>query len=273
MSLSRPAPSVSLSKVVLGLDGSQAALEAGRQIVRVAGPDAEVWAVSCWDPATAMHAGIHAGAVSRDLRRQSLAALDEATRELRPAGSILVRGAEVAGLLSVAQEKHADLVAVGAGGLHGALGMVMGSVASAMCRHAPCSVLLARPLPSSHERGPIVLASDGSVGAMVAASAAAQIAARESLKLIVACVGDEMSCSSAAETADDVEVEERLLAGDPVDAITKLARDEKASLILVGARGRRGIPALGSVSRRVAEAAPCSTLIVRTRSYPVPDDE
>jgi nucleotide-binding universal stress UspA family protein len=268
-----PGDHVPLSRVVVGLDGSPAALEAGRQVSEVAGPGARVWAVSCWDPGTAMHAGIHAGSVARELRAESVAALEAARSAVGQFEPVLVRGSEVAGLLSVAEAEQADLIAVGASGIHGVAGMVTGSVASAICRHAPCSVLVALPRPDVRARGPVVLATDGSVGARIATTAAARIATREGLPLVVACVGEEMACGATGSMAGVNEVSERLLSGSPADAIIALAREESASLIVVGARGHRGLHTLGSVSRRIADRAPCSTLIVRPSSYPAREAE
>jgi nucleotide-binding universal stress UspA family protein len=49
----------------------------------------------------------------------------------------------------------------------------------------------------------------------------------------------------------------------PVAAICNCAEWNRASLIVVGARGVTGVRALGSVSERVAHDAPCSVLIAR----------
>ncbi len=267
-------PDIPLTRVIVGLDGSAPSLEAGRQVPEVAGPEARIWAASCWDPGTAMHAGIHAGSVARDLRATCVAALNDASDVLPPFEPILIRGSEVAGLLSLAENLQADLIAVGSNGLHGAIGMVTGSVASALSRHAPCSVLVALARKDPEIRGPVVLATDGSVGATIAAAAAVRIAAREKLPLVVACVGDDGGFSAASTLAveSDVETTERVLTGHPAEAIAELARSEGASLLVVGARGNRGLRALGSVSRRIVDRAPCSTLIVRPRSYPLRDE-
>ena len=47
-----------------------------------------------------------------------------------------------------------------------------------------------------------------------------------------------------------------------VDALTKVARDEQADLIVVGAKVAHGPGHLGNVPRALMEAAPCAVLVV-----------
>jgi nucleotide-binding universal stress UspA family protein len=49
----------------------------------------------------------------------------------------------------------------------------------------------------------------------------------------------------------------------PVDAILDLAREQQASMIIMGSRRVGGLRALGSVSERVAHRARSSVLIIR----------
>jgi nucleotide-binding universal stress UspA family protein len=53
--------------------------------------------------------------------------------------------------------------------------------------------------------------------------------------------------------------------GDPVAQIIRVARSERADLIVVGTHGRRGLPKffLGSVAERVVTMAPCAVVTVR----------
>lgn len=62
-----------------------------------------------------------------------------------------------------------------------------------------------------------------------------------------------------------VPVERRLLAGDPADAIIRLAESENIDLIVMGTHGRRGLRRLlmGSVAEAVVRAAPCPVLTVK----------
>jgi nucleotide-binding universal stress UspA family protein len=52
--------------------------------------------------------------------------------------------------------------------------------------------------------------------------------------------------------------------GHPVEVL--LAAADNADLVVLGSRGLHGLPALGSVSERVAHRATCSVLVVREPS-------
>lgn len=71
-----------------------------------------------------------------------------------------------------------------------------------------------------------------------------------------------------AERWPDTEV---TVAGpSPVEAIVRETRRRRASVIVLGSRGRSGLPRilLGSVSLSVAKRAPCSVLLVKRRVRP-----
>ena len=63
----------------------------------------------------------------------------------------------------------------------------------------------------------------------------------------------------------NIPVERRLLAGDPADAIIRLAESENADMIVMGTHGRRGLTRLlmGSVAEAVVRTAPCPVLTVK----------
>ena len=66
-----------------------------------------------------------------------------------------------------------------------------------------------------------------------------------------------------------IPVERRLLAGDPADAIIRLAQTEAADLIVMGTHGRRGLARLlmGSVAEAIVRAAPCPVLTVKQPAH------
>lgn len=68
-----------------------------------------------------------------------------------------------------------------------------------------------------------------------------------------------------------VPVERRLLAGDPADAIVRLAQTEDVDMIVMGTHGRRGLSRLlmGSVAETVVRAAPCPVLTVKQPAHVV----
>jgi nucleotide-binding universal stress UspA family protein len=75
-------------------------------------------------------------------------------------------------------------------------------------------------------------------------------------------------CDNAAETVKQAGVacETHHVAGDPADALVRVAQDADADLIVVGSRGMSGARrfVLGSVPNKVSHHCPCSLLIVDT---------
>jgi nucleotide-binding universal stress UspA family protein len=65
------------------------------------------------------------------------------------------------------------------------------------------------------------------------------------------------------EGAPGIEVEQRLVEGDPGDAL--VAESKTAELVVVGSHGRSGLKAalLGSVSRHVVSHAACPVVVVK----------
>jgi nucleotide-binding universal stress UspA family protein len=64
-----------------------------------------------------------------------------------------------------------------------------------------------------------------------------------------------------------LQLETRVLTGDPRDVLVKAAQDERADLLVVGSHGRTGIAkfVLGSVAAHVVTHAPCSVLVVKAK--------
>lgn len=186
-----------------------------------------------------------------------------------------MQGGAVACLLSAMAELEADLVSVGSHGGSRAAGLAVGSVATAICRHAPSTVLIARERSAAVAPN-LVVAVDGSEPALEAARLAAVVAERlGAVATIVSVHEDRRIATENAERAlgvpemaavqGQVEV---AVDGSPHKRIVDLANERNARLIVVGSRGLGGFKALGSTSERVAHKADCSVLIVRRATYP-----
>ena len=69
--------------------------------------------------------------------------------------------------------------------------------------------------------------------------------------------------------ASALQVEERLVSGDPATEIIRVAEERDCDLIVLGSRRltRMQRLLLGSVSRKVVEHAPCSVMIARPRRH------
>jgi nucleotide-binding universal stress UspA family protein len=76
----------------------------------------------------------------------------------------------------------------------------------------------------------------------------------------------EEAIAEAFSGEPPVEVERRLVEGEPAEALER--ESKQADLVVVGSRGRSAIAAalLGSVSRHVVDHASCPVVVVKPRS-------
>jgi nucleotide-binding universal stress UspA family protein len=262
--------------IVCGIDGSPQSAEGPRLATELSAADATIWGVAVWNPALALHAGIHAGDVVDDLRDEAHANARRAAGEFPALQPMVVRGAEVAGLIAAASNLEADLLAVGSHGTSRPAGIVFGSVASGVVHHAQCSVLVARPSEPKAGRRTILHADDGSSCARDAARVASVIAERLDATVTTLHVGTDWEAADrfgagASEliTESGVETVVRRESGSAHRAIVTIAAELDPMLIVIGSRGMTGLKALGSVSERVAHRASCSVLIARQAVHPV----
>lgn len=202
-----------------------------------------------------------------------------------------------------AKEWGADLIMVGSHG-HGTVArFLLGSVAQAVLRTAPCSVEIVRP---SHEPAPlkVLFATDGSECSIAASRAIAeQPWPKNAIFKILSVeelltVSNQMDATSLAAVYPASLLEELVTqahdwarlsvnrakdilsragltvsdgdsvpVGDPRLVILDTATRWQADLIVLGSHGRRGIDRflMGSVSEAVAVHADCSVRIVRPR--------
>ena len=202
-------------------------------------------------------------------------------------------------ILREAEEHPADLIVVGTRGRSGIARLLLGSVAGRVAFHAPCSVLVARPLRAGLSR--VVLGVDGSADSDRAARFLADLPlpAGCRVELITAVLPDAWVSSAAghmllSRLSDDVRevsARERIDAKARLDRLTALFRNRgipcdvalrpgDAADVLLGAAsegadliavGGRGVPAverflIGSVSEKVLRHAACSVLVVRDRT-------
>ena len=254
-------------RILVGVDGSQQALEAARQAALLLDVDGQLTLLSAWDIVHGVGGtGTRIPAYldeefQRAAAETSLRAATEYVGPYAAAVTLLVRGAPVAKLVEEIASDEDTLVAVGSSGVGRLLGIVEGAVATETIHRAPCSVLVARPAKDGFPRR-VVVGVDGSVESAAAFAAGRYLAERFDAELhaLVAWGGKEVNERLVAlitegEHDDTPEA--------PVDALRHAA--ETADLVVVGSRGLHGIRALGSVSEQVAHTASCSTLVVRER--------
>lgn len=283
-----------MTTIVVGVDGS----EHGANAMRWAAAEAELRghelvAVLVWELFNQRHAdGSHrfdpeygeadADAAIAAILDQALGA-DRAARVTRRP----VCDRPAPGLLSAAQD--AELLVVGARGLGGFRGMVLGSVSQQVLHHATVPVAIVRGELPSPVRGRVAVGIDGSEQSVAALRwALAEGAARKATVEVVHVWDAPVGYGPVtAVTADDLggidagarELVEEVLARaqeglPPVDvertitpggaAARLLEAADGADLVVVGRRGLGGFGRLlvGSVSENVARHAPCPVVVM-----------
>jgi nucleotide-binding universal stress UspA family protein len=264
----QPTPADVFDRVACGVDGSDASLDAVRQVAGLVPEGAEVTLFGVANENATVSIGWPDFPVSRAAKvsRETIEAGIEHARALLPA-HVTVQSGIVTGPpapLSVVEPKvrNATVVAIGSHGHRRMSGILLGSVATTLLHSAPCSVLLCRPARSDGFPRSIVVGLDGSAQSRLAAGYAAAIAARTGAKVrgLVAMGGAAVDYSEVRSMVIDngsflLTDDER----DPVDAFAGV----EADLLVLGSRGLRGVRALGSVSERAAHRAGCSVLVIR----------
>ena len=206
----------------------------------------------------------------------------------RPAEVFIDDDVDYAAIIRRAEAWKADVVVLGA---HGRSGLVQafGGVVERVLRHAPCSVLVARS-PAAH--GWVLAATDLSSSSIAAVTTGAEEAGRRGARLeVVRAMGFldveaaylvelgtpsltppplvlETAARELSERVARLHVEAtcKILDRPAAAAIVHEAEALGAELVVVGARGRLGLMALGGVAEKVARTAPCSVLAVRPRA-------
>jgi nucleotide-binding universal stress UspA family protein len=257
--------------IVCGVDGSRLAFEAARQAALLADPGAVLAYV-----AVSWEQGVGATAVATLSHKHARECLRRVRNDARELGvdSALVdeHSTDPAGrLLDFAVGQ--DLLVVGITGHSRAGGILIGSVATNTLHRSSVPVLVARRPPEGVEfPSRIVLASDGTPMSDAAAELTARIAARHGSRVTIVGARDHEApfapglAEHAKWIADATGAEPQIVEppGPPHSAVASAARNIGASLIVSGSRGLTGAAALHSVSERIAHAAPCSVLVVRS---------
>ena len=251
--------------VLVGVDGSEHALEAARQAAILEEVDGRLTLVSVWNTAPVLGGtgtrvpAYHDEQLQRQSGEQALAAACDYVAPLAAATTALVRGAPAAEVLNEIEREEATLVALGSSSSGRLLGIVGGELATEIVHRAPCSVLIARQAGGGFPES-IVVGVDGSVESAAAYAAARYLSERfgADLRAIVARggkgVNERLAATITQGSHDDS-------ADRPLEALQEAA--VTADLLVVGSRGLHGVRALGSVSERIAHTAGCSVLVVR----------
>ncbi len=271
--------------IIAGYDGSPGSVEALDWAVREARlRGTSVTVCHAWTPQLATGAGAGKPDPAREQAERILA------DGVRRAQSSAAPGAQVRPLLASGpaarvlyeQSARADLMVVGAHGIGGLPGLQLGSVGLQVAAHAQAPVTVVRgrwrPVPGQYP-APVVVGADGSPEGQAALEFAIAEAALRDVPLLAVCalcdsagvVGIARSVEAAfGEAVDrvqaahpDVVVQRRVDPGAPRSALLTAAA--RSQLLVVGARGRGGVPemVLGSVTLALLHHAACPVIVVR----------
>ena len=282
--------------VVVGVDGSQAALNAVRWAA------AEALSMQC--PLSLMHtlewplvsyplpAGLRTD-WTQEMHEQGRRWLQEA----QEAAKLTASGIQTQVHLStgdprerlLAEAEHARELVVGSRGLGGLTGMLLGSTSATVAQHASCPVVVVHG-PGAPD-GPVLVGLDGSTASEQALAYAVQAAARAGATLRAVHAWDDLGAlhspiapaeappvheieaaalrmlaeqlASWLEKYPDIGVEGQVVHERPAAALIELGH--QARMIVVGSRGRGGFARLllGSVSQAVVRHATCPVVVCR----------
>ena len=283
-------------KIMVAVDSSEASTFAARDAAARLWPDGTtVRVVSVVEPVY----GWSAPDIEEMLQQSARQTVHCAAEYFKQAGletttAVLV-GDPKAVIVNEAEAWQASLIVVGPHSTHGVMQFLLGGVARAVARLAPCSVEIVRRSPD-REPLKILLATDGSECSKAAARSIAQRpwAAGTAFRILSVVEPsaplfrppyfssemmeemrgkDMLRAQAAVSSAESILCEAGIEASStiavpsatPKELILSEAAEWEADLIVVGSHGRRGINRfwLGSVSEAVAMHANCSVEIVR----------
>jgi nucleotide-binding universal stress UspA family protein len=170
---------------------------------------------------------------------------------------VLAEGTPVAELLRIAGEHDARLI-VTAPTAPSRLDLLLGgSTTGELVVKSPCPVVAVPDDAALGEPGPVLAAYDGSDHSLRAARHGAALAARMGRELVLLRVTEGGEDPVRAGEARDLDASMVNEAGDPVETITRVARDRRAALIVAGTRGMNAaaVALIGSVSVGLVRSA------------------
>jgi len=287
-------------KILLAVDSSAASQAAVREVAARLWPDGSIVRIlNVVDPTYTWNAP----GLKESLLKSAENLVRCASEPLKLSGidttSIVLTGDPKAVVVDYAGQIGADLIVVGSHEASDIVRFLLGSVARAVVRFAPCSVEIVRATPGHGPRR-ILLATDGSECSEAAARSIATRPWPEGSEVRIVSVVEfssawfrgrsayfdstameELRAEAMKRAQDAVATAELMLtsAGLPAsgtvvvpsasakELILNEAVDWGADLIVVGSHGRRGASRflLGSVSEPVAFHANCSVEIVRQK--------
>jgi nucleotide-binding universal stress UspA family protein len=283
-------------KILVAVDSSNQSVTAAREVAARRWPSGTtVRVITVIEPLY----GWNVPDLEEALRQAGEHTVEDAADYFRQAGfettTAVLAGDPKTAIVNEAADAAADFVVVGAHSAHGVLQFLLGGVARAVARLAPCSVEIVRRTPDN-EPFKILLATDGSECSKAAVRSVAErpwpagsefrilsvvepsapllkppYFSHEKMEELrgkdmqraqqAVCVAETILCGAGLQASTTIAVP----SATPKELILSEASEWGAELIVVGSHGRRGVNRflLGSVSEAVALHAQCSVEIIR----------
>ena len=236
-----------------------------------------------------------------ELREFASARLEELAKMVRKSGltvsTCIGNGPPGPQLVEMAERANAELVVIGTRGLTGFEHLVLGSTAEYVVRRSRCPVLTVHPEDDSPNDAVklVIVPTDLGSGAGDAVDAFTKVfegADRPRVLLAFADptppylepfkhetlekwgqpdvrkedIEEKLAPTVAKFESAGFEVETEILDGGPVQAITELAKERDADMILMSTHGRSVLAnvLVGRTAQRIVQHAPCLVLTVRS---------
>lgn len=286
--------------IVVGVDGSEAALGAVRWAAREAhrrGLAVRLVEAFAWSDTVPLDGVIG----TQDFRETLLRTMQDQVNKAAAAAEEAAPGIHVdkqvvAGYparVLRAESERAALLVTGGRGVGGVLGLLVGSVAVSMAVHAACPVVVVPKTEDAPDSAdlPVVVGVDGSAHSEAAVAFAYETASLRGAPLVAVHAWSDLLFDAEvvptmdweaieagerevlserlagwAEQYPDVAVKRVVSQDRPAHALLEQAA--RAQLLVVGSRGRGRLPALvlGSVSHSVLNRARCPVAVVRAET-------
>ena len=279
-----------------GSEDSELAATTAVGLAKITGSELHVLHVGPAVPENFETTDVESGPIEREARR----VLDEQLKKIENVGGTVAQshlrmGGAAEEVIELAEELSTGLIVLGSRGRGRIRRLVMGSVSDSVVRHAPCPVMVTRWKPIVFP-AKILVATDGSEEADLAAQSAADLAARTGSELHMAHVGEtlgpgysgyvgyEEGVLASAQEELERQAQQTLEAqikrikgaeGTPVQSHLRLGRSDEeiiflaeqigADLVVVGSRGLGGIrrALVRSVSDSIVRHAHSPEMVVR----------